>query len=140
MKNILKTLFLAVVLVIAGATQASAFAYNQTAIPLNTVFQGFESLDNIDASVSVQIASTLTISGGQTGTVFFEISADGSSDWIELARVSNGNTGTLAIGLSLTDTKIMQLRAVIPQTMYARLRTSGTATITVISSLQLDHL
>ena len=85
-------------------------------------------------SYCVQIASTLSLSGGQTGTVFLEISPDNSS-WTEVTRFVNGNTGSLTVGLNTTQTIASQLSAYIPKGYYVRLRqtSSGTPTITYIS-------
>lgn len=85
-------------------------------------------------SYCIQIASTLSLSGGQTGTVFLEISPDNIT-YTEVGRFVNGNTGTLTIGLNTTDTKSSQLSAYVPKSYYVRLRqtSSGTPTITYIS-------
>jgi hypothetical protein len=85
---------------------------------------------------TVQVASSLSLAVGQTGTVFLETSPDGTT-WTEVTRFSNGNTGTLAIGLALTQTVSAQLSALVPANYQVRLRTTGTATITYITGQEI---
>lgn len=82
---------------------------------------------------TVQIACALTLSGGQTGSVFLEYSADGSTGWVEAGRVVNTNTGAVVIGVSITNTNAFQITGLIPNGYYVRLRTTGTATISYIT-------
>lgn len=79
---------------------------------------------------TVELSASLTLITGQSGTVFFEVSANGTSGWAEVGRFTNGNTGTLTIGLNLTQTVGGTLVGMIPPGYFARLRTTGTATIT----------
>jgi hypothetical protein len=96
---------------------------------LNDVYQPSSSA-NMFVTYAVDIAATLTLSGGQTGIVIFEISPDGSTEWKEIDRATNGNTGTLVIGISITHLITGNLVGTVPAGWYARLRTSGTATYT----------
>lgn len=79
---------------------------------------------------SVEISCALTLSGGQSGTVFLEYSADGSTGWTEAGRFTNTNTGAVIVGVSITNTNAGQITGLIPTAYYVRLRTTGTATIT----------
>lgn len=113
---------------ITGRTTAAATrAFNSSFRPSTTrdVFVGYTA--TIDASFSV--------SGGQSGTVFLEISANNST-WVEMARMTNGNNGAIAIGLGLVNTQTGQLAAIVPAGYYVRLRTTGNATITYISGTE----
>lgn len=85
---------------------------------------------------TVQIAATLSLSGGQTGTVFLETSPNNST-WTEIGRFSNGNTGTLTIGLNTTQTLSAQISTYVPANYYVRLRTNGTATMSYITGQEI---
>jgi len=106
-------------------------SYGQSAVTrsFNTVFVP-SSTRNVVVSYSVEIAATISLTAGQTGTVFLEISADGSTGWTEISRATNGNTGTLTIGLNLTQTATNPVVGTVPAGYSVRLRTTGTATIT----------
>ncbi|SKA15573.1 hypothetical protein, partial [Sediminibacterium ginsengisoli] len=80
-----------------------------------------------DASVrySVEIACSISVSGGQAGVVFLEISPNNST-WTEAGRFSNSNTGAVVIGLSVTSSVAGQISADVPAGYYVRLRTSAT--------------
>lgn len=87
---------------------------------------------------SVEISASLTLTGGQTGTVYLETSPDNSA-WTEVARISNGNTGTLAVGIAITQAMTGTLTGFIPTNYYARLRTqnnTGSPTITYRSGAE----
>lgn len=95
--------------------------------PINsTAFQPSATQDAM-VSYCVEIACTLSLSGGQTGTIFLEVSPDGASNWVEIGHVSNGNTGTLTIGLNITQTLAGCIAGMIPAGYYGRLRQTGTA-------------
>lgn len=80
---------------------------------------------------TVRIAATLSLVTGQSGTVFLETSPDNST-WTEVSRIENGNTGSLTVGLNLTQTVASQVSSMVPTGYYARLRTNGTATFTYV--------
>lgn len=91
------------------------------------------SVRNAAVSYSVEVTTSLSLTGGASGTVFLEISADGSTGWTELARYTNANTGTLTIGLALAQTGTANLAGTVPVGYTARLRTAnntGTPTFT----------
>lgn len=95
---------------------------------LNSAYQ-ISALRNALVSYSVEIECTLTVSGGETGTVFLEIADDSgfTTNVQELCRSVNGNSGTLTIGLSLTQTLVANVEGVVPGGKYVRLRTDNTA-------------
>lgn len=82
---------------------------------------------------SVQIASSITLSGGQSGLVALEYSANGVDNWIEAGRLVNTNTGAVVIGVSVTNTNAGQITGLIPAGYTVRLRSTGTGTITYLS-------
>ncbi len=95
--------------------------------PLNTAFQISTTRDAV-VSYSVDIACTLSILGGQLGTVVLEY-ADNAGITTNVVTVSdgvNGNTGALTIGLNLTQTFTLALSGLVPAGKYVRLRTANT--------------
>lgn len=119
----------------------SARSQSSASRSLNSVFQVSASRDCL-ANYSVDIATSLTLITGQSGTVFLEIASDSgfTSNVQELARFVNGNTGTLTIGLSLSQNVTGTLSGYIPTGYYARLRTAnntGTPTFTYRSGQEV---
>lgn len=108
---------------------------------LNTVFQINATRDSL-VNYSVDIACTLSLTTGQAGTVFLEIASNSgfTNNVQEVSRFVNGNTGTLAIGLSLTQNVTGTLSGYVPIAYYARLRTAnttGTPTFTYRSGQEI---
>lgn len=93
---------------------------------LNTVYQISSSKDCL-VNYSVGISCTMNISGGQRGTIYLEIASNSgfTMNVQEVCRFSNGNTGTLTIGLSLVQQVSGVLSGYIPQGYYLRLRTEN---------------
>ena len=110
---------------------ALTFTTSAASRSFNSAFQVSTTKDAI-VSYTVQIACALTLSGGQSGTVFLETSPD-NSVWTEVGRAVNTNTGSLTIGLNITNTNAMTLAGFITRNYYVRLRTTGSGTITYIS-------
>ena len=86
---------------------------------------------------AVSIAPTITLSGGQTGTVSLQTSTTSGGTYTELMPITNGNTGALTIGLSLTNTNVFALLAFVPAGNYVKLVTSGTATMSIIKAQEI---
>lgn len=108
---------------------------------LNTIFQINATRDCI-VNYSVDISCTLSLTTGQSGTVFLEIASNSgfTTNVQELARFVNGNTGTLTIGLALTQNVTGTLSGYVPTGYYVRLRTvnnTGTPTITYRSGQEV---
>ncbi len=109
-------------------------SFSYTTRALNTCFQPSSTRDAI-VNYAVDIATSLSLSAGQQGTVFLEIFTDSgcTTGTQELARFVNGQTGTLTIGLALTQNVTGSLSGVIPAGAYVKLRTqnnTGTPTFT----------
>jgi hypothetical protein len=70
----------------------------------------------------------LTLSGGQTGTVSLQICpTSGFSSGVEtVSTFVNGNTGTLTVGLNLTQIYTSALVGFVPAGYYVRLLTANT--------------
>ncbi len=94
---------------------------------LNSAFQ-ISTLRGTFVNYSVDIACALSLTGGQTGTVFLEIANDSgfTSGVQELTRAVNGNTGTLTIGLNITQNSTGQVSGYVPPAKYVRIRTANT--------------
>lgn len=94
---------------------------------LNSAFQISTTRDAL-ATYSVQIATTISLTTGETGTVFLEISPTSTfaTGVQELGRFVNGNSGTLTLGLNLTQTMAEPLMGYVPSGYWVRLRTANT--------------
>lgn len=115
-----------------SGTPARSFSY--TTRSLNTCFQVSASRDAL-VTYGVDIATTLSLTTGQQGTVYLETYTNSScsAGTQEITRFVNGNTGTLTIGLALTQNVTGTLTGVIPAGSYLQLRTqnnTGTPTFT----------
>lgn len=116
-------------------TGAVDFIKNKPASPsqssatrsLNSVFQ-VSATRNSQVVYSVSISNTVSLSGGSAGGVVLEIATNSAftTGVQELSRVSNSNTGTLVIGLVLTDAVAQNVKGYIPAGYYVRLRTFNT--------------
>lgn len=111
---------------------ARSFAYQTRA--LNTCFQVSSTRDAL-VTYSVDIATSLSLTTGQQGTVYLRTYSDSSctSGVQELTRFVNGQTGTLTVGLALTQNVTGTLTGVIPAGSYVQLVTqnnTGTPTFT----------
>lgn len=84
---------------------------------------------------SIQIASTLNLTAGQSGTALLQISPDNAA-WTTVATQVNNNNGSLTLGLT-TNTQSTNLTGFVPATYYVRVATSGTSTFTWMSGQQV---
>jgi hypothetical protein len=96
-----------------------------------------------DIQYAVTIGTSVSLSGNSSGYVVMEVCSTNSStpgDWIEVDRVSSGQSGTLVIGLVLNQTGGGHIGAVLQRGWYARLRSvnvSGTPTYTYNSGQEV---
>lgn len=102
---------------------------------LNTAYQPSATQDCLVVS-SIDIACTISLTTGQTGTVILEIADDSgfTTNVKTLQSTANGNTGTLTVGLNLTQTATASVCGVVPIGKYYRIRsvnTTGTPTFTM---------
>lgn len=108
---------------------------------LNSGFQISTTRDSL-VSYSVDIATVLSLTTGQSGTVFLEMATDSlfTVNLQEVARFVNGNTGTLTIGLNLSQNVTGNIGGFIPSSYFCRLRTAnntGTPTFTYRSGQEV---
>lgn len=104
---------------------------------LNTIFQISATRDSI-VNYCINVSCTLSISGGQTGTVFLEIASNAAftTNVQQIVSLVNGNTGTLTIGLNIVQNYTGTVSGFVPAGYYCRIRssnTSGTPTFSYVS-------
>lgn len=109
-------------------TAGTTYSFANPSRSLNSSFQ-IDASRPVLVSYTVDIGATLTLSGGATGTVFLEYADNSgmSTNLVTLGSTVNGNTGTLTVGLTLTQTASASLVGVIPAGKYVRLRTANTS-------------
>jgi hypothetical protein len=109
------------------ATSTPARIQTSATRSLDTCFQIAPTRDVL-ANYSVEISSSLSLSGGQDGTVFMEIFNDSgcTTGTQEVSRIRNGNTGTLTVGLNIVQTNTGNLTGFIPAGKWVKIRTSAT--------------
>jgi len=109
--------------VTAGTTRS--FSYSTRS--LNTCFQ-ISSTRDAFVTYAVDISTALTLSGGQTGTVYLRTYTNNTctTGAQEMARFVNGNTGTLTIGLAITQNATGTLTGIAPAGTWVQLVTENT--------------
>ena|ERR1700743_1780656 len=96
---------------------------------LNTAYQPSGSR-MILVSTSVSISSTLSLSGGQSGTITLQLSPDNIT-YTTIETATNNNLGTLTIGLNTTQTQVVDLIASVPAGYYYKFVSTGTSTFAI---------
>lgn len=102
---------------------------------LNTSFQ-IDMDKDVAVIYTVSISASLTLSGGQTGQVFLEISPDNST-WQTISSAECSITGSLVVGVAITNVSRQPNNGFVPRGYYVRLRTNGTATFTYQSGQEV---
>lgn len=115
-------------------TSGTNRSFSYTTRALNTCFQVSSTRDAL-VTYSVDIATSLSLTSGQQGTVYLRIYTNSgcSTGTQEVTRFVNGNTGVLAIGLALNQNVTGTLTGIIPAGSYVQLVTennTGTPTFT----------
>lgn len=106
---------------------------------------GFQVSATRDAhvSASVGIVTTASIGSGQDAYIVMEIAPTNSatpSDWVEIGRVRNGQTYTLAVALQGVQTIAGDLSRIVPAGYYVKYRSvnvTGTPTTSWISGQEV---
>jgi len=109
-------------------------SFSYTTRSLNTCFQ-LSSTRDAFVTYAVDIGTTLSLSGGSAGTVYLRTYTNSSCSTgaQELARFVNGNTGTLTVGLSISQNVTGTLTGMVPSGAWVQLvteNTTGTPTFT----------
>lgn len=87
-------------------------------------------------SVCGSISPTISLTSGQSGEIYLELSANGSTNWVQHGKIVNGNSGTLTIGLNLTELGGSCMSTWISPTVYWRLRTNSVTGAPTYTMLQ----
>jgi len=113
-------------------------SFTNPTLTLNTARQASTTRD-ASVTVSVEQSTTLSLSGGQTCNAFLEYADDSgfTTNVKEIGRSTNGNTGTLTIGLNITQTNTATITGLVPSGKYYRIRTTGTGTQTFRSAQEV---
>lgn len=122
-------------------TDADPLSFANPTRSLNSAFQ-ISSSRTAQVSYAVNVSCALSLTTGQSGTVFLEYADDSgfTTNVVTVNSFVNGNTGTLAIGLALTQVATGVLAGMIPAGKYVRLRTAnttGTPTFTFVSAQEV---
>lgn len=115
--------------------------FNNPTRSLNTSFQ-ISSTQDAQVSYSVDIATALSLSGGQAGTVYLRYADDTgfTTNVKEVGRFASSNTGALTIGLALNQIATGTLSGLVPAGKYVRIVTennTGTPTFTYRSAQEV---
>lgn len=94
---------------------------------LNSAFQ-LSATRNALVNYSVDVSCALSLTSGETGTVFLEYADDSgfTTNVVEVCRFVNSNTGSLAIGLNQIQAITSAISGFIPLNKYCRMRTANT--------------
>lgn len=123
-------------------TVVTAKSFSNSSRSLNTAFQISVTRDSA-VSYGVDVSATLSLVTGQTGTVALQYADDSgfTTNVVTVNSAVNGNTGTLAIGLGLTQLTTVTVSGIIPAGKYVRLataNTTGTPTFTFRSAQEVQ--
>lgn len=104
---------------------------------LNSAAYQISSTRNSMVMYSIQISATISLVTGQSGTVLLQTSPTSGGTYTTIATLTNGNTGTLTIGLNLTQTQSAVLSGFVPAGYFTKLVSSGTATNSIVSQQEV---
>lgn len=121
--------------VFSKVTTPTVFEYRPIVVSaptraLNTAYQPSTSRF-VSVSCSVNITSTLSLTGGQSGTVTLQTSPDGTT-YTTMATATNNNTGSLTIGLNTSQAQAGDLVATVPPGYFYKIVSSGTSTFSLL--------
>lgn len=118
-----------------------AFEYRQptAAIVTRSLNTGIQISQYRDCfvSYSVQITSSITLSGGQSGSVTLQTSPNNST-WTTIATQINNNTGTVVLGFATNNVQSGSLTGFVPAGYYVRMSTSGTSSFAWQSGMEVQ--
>jgi len=142
MKNMLIVFLCGVILTFLGFKALDKPDYSPITITdvssrvLNTSYQATIPARWNIVNFSTTINASLSLTGGQTGTIVLQTSPD-NSVWSTVCTAVNGNTGTLTIGLNTLNSQTVQMLGAVPPNYYYKLVSSGTATMSVVSGREV---
>jgi hypothetical protein len=111
---------------LTSASSAAARSFSSTSRSLNTAFQ-ISTTRDCSVSYAIDVSATLSLSGGQSGTVTLQYADDSgfTTNVVTVNSATNGNTGTLTIGLALTQTATAGVSGIIPTNKYVKIVTTN---------------
>lgn len=111
---------------VISAARLPARSFNYTTRSLNTCFQVSSTRDAI-VTYGVEVQTSLSLTGGQQGTAYLRLYTNSacSAGQQEVTRFTNGQTGALTVGLSITQTVTGILHGVVPAGMWAQIVTEN---------------
>lgn len=123
-------------------TSGTARSISYSARSLNNCFQ-ISSTRDVHANYSIDISTSISLSGGQRGTVYLRTYTNSSctTGTQEVARIVNGQTGTLTIGLAITQNVTSSLSGMVQAGLWAQLVTEnnvGTPTFTALATQEVS--
>lgn len=123
------------------AASSAALTFNNPARTLNTAFQ-ISTTQNTFVTYSVDTTCVMSLTSGQSGTAVLEYADDsGFTTNVKTAcKPTQANSGTLTIGLALTQINGVVLHGIIPAGKYVRIRTinnTGTPTFVLQNSQEV---
>lgn len=109
-------------------------SYSYAARSLNSCFQISSTRDAM-ATYAAEISTSISLAGGAQGTIYIRTYTNSSctTGAQEVTRVSNGQAGSLTVGLNITQTIAFSLSGIIPAGAWVQLVTennTGTPTFT----------
>lgn len=119
-------------LVFAKMPEYRPTIYSERTVVASTSYQPSLSRD-VKVDVPVSVACALSLSGGTTGQFNFQTSPDNST-WTTKTTFGCANTGSLTIGLNITNTNIGSLNWTVQKGNYYRITTTtstGAPTYTI---------
>lgn len=111
---------------------ASNLVFATPSLAVNTARQA-STTRAANVSVSVDITTTVSLSGGTTGKVSFQYADNNifTTNLVTIGEFTSSNTGTLVLGLALSQIGTACLSGIVPAGKYYRMLTTnvtGTAT------------
>jgi hypothetical protein len=119
----------------------AAMSQSAASRTLNTIFQP-SATRWTNVRYSIDISTTVSLTGGAVGRVVLEMATNAgfTTGVQELQSFGNGNTGTLVVGLVLTQLTTACLSGQVPPGNYVRIRTvnvTGSPSYTYISGQEV---
>jgi hypothetical protein len=104
---------------------------------LNTAYTPSTSR-SVLVTYSSQITSTLSLSGGQSGSVTLQISDNTGANYVTVATTTNNNTGSLTLGLNTAQVQAGPLVGVVPPGCSYKLVSSGGSSFSALTGQEIS--
>lgn len=104
--------------------------------PVNSTAFTLSASQDTFVSYSITVSAQITLLGGATSTATLQTSPDGTT-WTSVSQVSAGITGTVLVGIAITNSQIGILTAIVPAGYQTRIVSSGTTSFTLGEEVQI---